>query len=304
MRIVILGAGGIGGYLGARLVAAGESPCFLLRPARAARIAEQGLRLLSPLGDVTCHPQIVTQVQDRADLVILTCKGQDLDGALQAIAPAVGQGTAILPFLNGVAHLEAIRQRFPHADLLGGVAQIGVTMDQDGVIRHLGQDNRFWIGPLDGASPAAGQALCAALAGSPVQIAFRPAIRSDLWAKFVTIGTLAGVTSLCRSRIGLIQRQADGLATIRQLYGECRAIALAEHPALPPAALEDGLDHLTDPHCDAGSSLMRDLLSGRPTEHDPLLGDLMRRARRHHLQTPLLAACLTSLGAQSAQRLT
>lgn len=299
MRIVILGAGGIGGYLGARLIAAGAAPRFLLRPQRADQLRHQGLRLLSPLGDMTAIPQIATP-DTVADLVILACKGHDLPAALDSIAPVLRPGSAILPFLNGIAHLDMIAGRFPAADLLGGVAQIGVTMEPDGTIRHLGRDNRFWFGPLHGAAPDRGHALRALLAATVVEAELRPGILDDLWAKYALIGTLAGATCLCRARIGTILRQPDGAATIRALHGECRAIIRADHPQGDAALLDAALAHLTDPACDAGSSMLRDMLAGRKTEHDHLFGDLLRRARRHRLATPLLAACHTLLACQSA----
>ena len=126
MRILVLGAGGVGGYFGGRLAASGADVTFLVRERRAAQLAARGLVIESPLGDATVpSPQTVISAAPGGapfDVVLLTCKAYDLASAIESIAPFVGPQSAVLPLLNGMAHLDALEARFGRARLLGGVA--------------------------------------------------------------------------------------------------------------------------------------------------------------------------------------
>ena len=137
MRTMILGAGGIGGYYGGRLAEAGADVTFLVRPARAKRLRANGLVIVSPKGDATIPVRTVTEADGAVNLVILSCKAYDLDGAIEAIRPAVGPDTTILPLLNGIAHLDRLDAAFGRERVIGGTAHISVTMDAEGAIRNL-----------------------------------------------------------------------------------------------------------------------------------------------------------------------
>jgi len=137
MKILVLGAGAIGGYYGARLIEAGADVTFLVRPGRAARLAADGLVVRSELGEfpqpVRCVDDAGVRASDVAyDLVLLACKGYDLASAMEAIAPAIGPRTRILPFLNGVSVYERLDARFGRAHVMGGVSQIATMLDSDG----------------------------------------------------------------------------------------------------------------------------------------------------------------------------
>ena len=140
MRILVVGAGSIGGYFGGRLLQAGRDVTFLVRPRRAAELAKIGLMIRSPLGDVAlAAPPTVTADALRApfDLILLSCKAYDLQGAMDAFAPAVGPQTAILPLLNGMRQLELLEARFGAAPVLGGQCLISTVLDAEGGILHL-----------------------------------------------------------------------------------------------------------------------------------------------------------------------
>ena len=138
MRILMLGAGAVGGYFGGRLAEAGRDVTFLVRPARAALLAERGLKVASPLGDFTVRPQLATaeRLDGPFDLILLTAKHYDLDQAIAAIRPAVGAGSAVLPLLNGLVHLDRLAAAFGPDAVLGGVAYVGASLQPDGSIRH------------------------------------------------------------------------------------------------------------------------------------------------------------------------
>ena len=170
MRTLVLGAGAVGGYFGGRLADAGRDVTFLVRPARAALLSAQGLKVSSPLGDFTVKPQLATAdtLSGAYDLIILTAKHYDLDQAIEAVRPAVGPRTAVLPLLNGLVHLERLSQAFGGEKILGGVAYVGASLQPDGSIRH---HNRL-SGIAFGDRPAASATGCE---GSPPS---SPAARS------------------------------------------------------------------------------------------------------------------------------
>src|ERR1700756_2467083 len=135
MRILVVGAGAIGGYFGARLAAAGRNVTFLVRPKRAEQLARGGLFVRSPNGDVKVAPPPVgteATLRDPYDLVFLSCKSFDLEGAMSSFARAVGPDTAILPMLNGMGHIDTLQKRFGAGSVLGGQCQISTTLDAEG----------------------------------------------------------------------------------------------------------------------------------------------------------------------------
>ena len=289
MRILILGAGALGGYFGARLLAAQRDVTFLVRPRGAQQLAEHGLRIFSAhAGDVFIeHPPTVLAKDLSApyDLILLSCKAYDLTDAMDAIAPAVGPKTAILPMLNGMAHMAILDQRFGKDHVLGGACFISAVRDADGVIRHLNDRDGFFYGDrFDPASPRM-TAIAATLADANFTAKLRPVILQDMWNKWTFIATLAGITCLMRASIADIAA-AGSEALPLQLFAECVAIASAEGyaPANPFVEVQQTI--LTRSNMTA--SMLRDLEAGAPIEAHQIVGDLLDYGQRHQLQTPLL----------------
>ena len=294
MRILIVGAGALGGYFGARLLAVGRDVTFLVRPRRAAQLAT-GLQVESPFGDL--HLQAPPMVQASAlnrsyDLIVLSCKAHDLSSAMDDFAPAVGPETAILPLLNGMAHMETLAARFGPAHVLGGLSNISATLTPEGVIRHLGNVHRLAFGdptqaPDTPASPHL-QAIAQTLADANFDDDLSPRILDEMWVKWVSIATYAGITCLMRASIGDIVA-AEGLPFAQALLAECASVATAE--GHPPASGD--LDYAAGMISRAGSlftaSMLRDLEAGRPVECRQILGDLLERAQKHRLPNPVLA---------------
>src|SRR5690606_12276361 len=160
MRILILGAGGTGGYFGGRLAQAGIDVTFLVRANRAAQLERDGLVIRSPLGDAALPVAHVTAealpalARERPfDLVILSCKAYDLDGSIDAIAPAVGAGTTVMPILNGLRHYAALDARFGRDAVLGGLCFISATKADDGDLVQLDKPARLTLGERDCTDP-------------------------------------------------------------------------------------------------------------------------------------------------------
>lgn len=184
MRILIVGAGAIGGYFGGHLLAAGRDVAFLVRPGRAAALARSGLSIRSPLGnlDRAAPPTITTAaLHEPFDLILLSSKAYDLAGAMTDFAPAVGPKTTILPVLNGLRHLELLEARFGAAPVLGGQVMISAVLDPEGCIRHLNDTHLLSFGARDGVRSARVEAVAAALSGAGFEARLSPAILQEMW---------------------------------------------------------------------------------------------------------------------------
>ena len=305
MRVLILGAGGIGGYLGVRMIEADLDVRFLVRPERAEALRDHGLSLESSLGSWRGHPEVVVsdEIDAASDVVVLSCKAYDLDAALDAVAPAVGPQSIVVPFLNGIQHVDTIIARFGEIRVWAGVAHIGVTTGTPNRIVHLNDLNTFLIGALPNAyTPQCVSQLVEGFGRSPSSLELRSNIRQDMWDKLVFLATLAGVTCTMRTDIGTILSTINGQAIIEQLLSECSEVASAE--GFPPnsEALSNYRDELMDRSSTSTASMLRDIWAGRLTEGDHILGDLVRRARRHGLDTPALTFCRTHIEAYEKHR--
>lgn len=301
-KILVLGAGGIGGYFGARLQHAGADVTFLVRPMRAARLRERRLRVHSPCGDVQVTPVLLTTVDRPFDLVLLSCKAYDLDAAMTAIEPAVGAHTAILPLLNGIAHLDALDARFGRARVAGGVAHLALTLDEQGDIRHLNASERLIVGARDASQQDAIDSLGSVLGGISPDYVVSAQIEQDMWDKLVFIATLAGSTCLMRASVGDILATRGGLRLIEGLLAEGTAVATACGRPPSSARLADYRATLTDRTSTLTASMLRDLQRGAPTEAAHIHGDLCARADLHGIAVPLLELALSSLQAWEAGR--
>src|SRR5271155_272551 len=227
MRILVVGAGGIGGYFGGRLLEAKREVTFLVRPHRQAQLAESGLRIRSTQGDLSLPaPPTVLESAIAApfDLVLLSCKAYDLDAAMASFAPAVGAETAILPLLNGMRHVDVLSGRFGAARVLGGECMIAVVLEADGTVNHLNNDHSLSFGELDGSRSARTTAIEAAFSGARFQSRHSGSILREMWEKWVFIATGAGSTCLMRAAVGDIAA-AHAIDLVRILLAECAAIA-------------------------------------------------------------------------------
>ncbi len=302
MRTLILGAGGLGGYYGGRLAQAGADVTFLVRPARAERLKAEGLRIESPLGDARIPVQAAIAPDGLYDLVLLSCKAYDLDAAIEAIRPAVGQQTIILPLLNGIAHLDQLDASFGATHVIGGTAHISATLAPDGTIRHLNRLSLVTYGERNAAMP---RERCDAIEALFATAAFEqkrsPAIMQEMWEKFAFITAAAGITCLMRAPIGAILSADDGERQIRTMLAECAMVAAAAGFQLRPPAVEWGTRFLTTPGSDFTASMLRDLEAGAKVEARHLQGDMIARGENLAIETPLLRTAYAHLQAYQAR---
>jgi 2-dehydropantoate 2-reductase len=304
LRILVLGAGAVGGYFGGRLVEAGGDVTFLVRERRAAELAANGLVIKSSYGDATLAVQTVTagSALKPFDIILLACKAYDLASAIDSIAPAVGPESAILPLLNGLSHLDALEARFGKDRVLGGVAQIGATLGANGRIEHLNRVHRVIFGERDGRRSPRVAALAELTARAKFDSALSEIILLEMWEKFVLLATLAGMTCLMRASVGAIMTTREGEALMGEFLDECNAVAVAAGQAPRAAFLERTRAMLTTRGSDFTASMLRDIERGGPTEGDHILGDLLRRARALGVATPLLRVAACHVEAYEARR--
>jgi 2-dehydropantoate 2-reductase len=307
MRILVVGAGAIGGYFGARLAAAGRDVTFLVRPKRAEQL-KSGLFVRSPKGDVKiAAPKLVTeatlsltaQSPEPFDLVLLSCKSYDLDSAMDSFARAVGPATMILPLLNGESHIDTLKKRFGAGAVLGGQCQISSTLDEQGHVVHLNDWHMLGFGELDGSRSTRIEAVSESFSGANFEPQLSVQILQDMWEKWIFIATMAGITCLMRAALGDIGN-AGGTSIALELFAECSAIA-GKNGFVPRAAAgERIIKTLSTPGSTLMASMLRDVEGHRRTEHEHVLGDLLARAQG--TRAPVLEICLAHLRAYEARR--
>lgn len=297
MRIMVLGAGAVGGYFGGRLAAAGEDVTFLVRETRARQLAD-GLRIESRYGDITVPVQVVKPGEPaaRPDIIVLACKSYGLSGALEAIAPHIRSETVILPVLNGLNHVPVIASRFSEAIVWGGVAHIGATLGPDGTVKHLNELHRLTVGQRsDEGSIVLAERFTEAGRRAGYDARLSTDIVQELWDKWVFLATLAAGTTLLRAPVGRICSTDTGEALMAGLLDECARVAAAEGHRPAAARIETTRRALTDRDSGFTASMLRDMQADGPTEADHVIGDLVRRADAHGLETPLLDVAWANL---------
>lgn len=297
MRLLVVGAGSTGGYFGGRLVQAGRDVTFLVRPARAAVLRRDGLRLVSPHGDATLHPKLVTAAQLSApyDALLLTLKGFQLEAALEEIAPAVGKETLILPVLNGMWHMDVLARRFSAHNLIGCALKVSTVLEDDGRIVQLTPLQDLAYGELDARVTPRIQRLDAYLKGADIGARLSPDITRELWEKWALLASLGAITCLMRGTIGEVEASPGGAAFALRLLDEVLAI-IAAVGVPPSAAFPDWAGRLLTAKDSAlASSMYRDLQRGRPVEVENIVGDLVRRGTQAGIAAPLLSAAYAHL---------
>ena len=307
LRVLVLGAGGTGGYFGGRLAQSGAEVTFLVRPARAAQLERDGLSIHSPLGDarfpvahVVAEDLPALAAASPFDLVVLSCKAYDLDSAIEAVAPAVGAATTVMPILNGLLHYEALDARFGRDRVLGGLCFISATKAADGGIQHLGRPASITFGERDGGRSARVEAFAAMCARAGIDHVASDDIAQEQWNKFSFLASLAAGTCLMRAAIGSIVASEGGVAFMSALHDVCLAVAAAEGQPVPQQARDAARANLTLAGSEVKASMLRDLEAGQKVEAAHIVGDMLHRAQRAGLESPLLATAWCHLQAYEA----
>jgi len=280
----------LGGYFGACLARAGRDVTFLVRPQRAEQLVRTGLQIVSPHGDFTVRAATVLaeNLRQPFDLVLVGTKSYSLSEAMEQFAPAVGPATAILPILNGMAHLDGLHARFGTGPVMGGMAVISATLDADGRVVMLFPNHDLVFGEIAGGISERTRALSALFEGGGFNAKASANVMQDMWEKWAQLGIGAGMTCLMRARIGDTLEVPGGREAILRLFAKTWAIATAAGFPPRPAFTEYVTKTFTTPGSPLKASLLRDIERGSVTEGEHILGDLASRARALGVDTPIL----------------
>lgn len=299
LRILVLGAGGVGGYFGARLTEGGADTAFLVRGARREQLDANGITIHSDFFD-DAHVDVKTVTTDEIDapfdLIIVTCKAYQLDGAMDAIAPAVGDTTAIIPLLNGMKQIDVLQARFGAGRVLGGTTYIGARVDAEtGDIVHFGDFHRIAYGEMDGTMSDRVQAFAALNDAVKFDIDPRDDIEQTMWDKFAMLCAMSSVNTLTRATVGEILDTPTGHEFLTAALAECRDTADALGHTVSRKTIETYERMFSTQGSKFASSMLRDVQADRPTEGAHIIGDMVERAQAAGLHTPILLAARAGL---------
>jgi 2-dehydropantoate 2-reductase len=305
MRVLVVGAGAIGGYFGGRLLQARQDVTFLVRPKRASELAGAGLVIRSAAGDVTLkNPPTVQadKLTEKFDVVLLSCKAFDLDVAIKSFAPAVGPNTSIIPLLNGMSHLDVLDKKFGRERVLGGLCAIAVTLNEKREVVQLAPMQSLGFGERDNKMSDRVKAIAEVFAKGNCGAAPSEHVMQDMWEKWVFLASLAASTCLMRTSVGNILAVSGGKEFLLSMLDEASAVATAEGftPGGPFFQRTRGI--LTTEGSPMTASMFRDVRAGLPVEADHVIGDLVARADAAKIPVPKLRTAYTHLKAYEKQR--
>jgi 2-dehydropantoate 2-reductase len=297
MRMLVVGAGSTGGYFGGRLAAAGRDVTFLVRRSRADQLRQDGLRILSPTGNLSIEPQLLVagEISAPFDIVLLTVKAFSLPAAIEDFAPAVGLSTVILPVLNGMKHMDLLSAQFGEARLAGCVCKVATVLDEGGRIAHLTPLHDLAYGERDGSMSDRMSMIDSFMQGAGFDARLSSSIEREMWEKWILLATLGAINCLMRGNIGEVSAEPGGVDFAVSLLDEVIATVCAVGTAPSDEFVAAAREQLTRQGSAQTSSMYRDLQQGKPIEADQIIGDLVQRAGKAGVATPLLSAAFTNL---------
>ena len=290
MRIAIFGAGGLGGYYGARLVQAGNDVSFIARGMHLAAIREQGLKILSPLGDA--HLEGLHISDDPADIgpveaVIVAVKTWQIPEVARAMAPLLDERTVVVPYLNGVEAADGLAAVIGEEHVVGGLSKVFAMVESPGVIRHFHTEAHVEMGELGGGVSDRIHALCTVFEDAGVGSSASADIRSALWKKLLMVASWSGLGALAGSPMGVMRGDPQIRALVDQSMDEGIAVGQARGHAVDAAFKEELWAFYEAMPESATSSMMRDILAGRPSELDAWNGAIVRFGIETGVVTPV-----------------
>lgn len=311
MRILVVGAGAVGGLFGGLMAAHGRDVTFLVRPTRAEVLRTNGLQLVGtpggPQHQVHTVPVAALTADELAaaapfDVVMLAVKAYGLDSASADIAPALDAGAAVLPLLNGMRHIDRLIERFGETRVLGGFAFVSAYLDEQGRILTGPVPASISYGELDGSVTDRIERFDAAAEGCGFRTTLSGTIRADMWAKWVYLAPFGALSVLTSGSIGEAARAPGGKETAAALLEEAAAVAEANGFRPSPEKLAGDLATMTATDSDNRASMEKDRLAGRPVESEAIIGDLVDRAEAAGIDVPLLRATRAALGVYQERR--
>jgi 2-dehydropantoate 2-reductase len=297
MKIAVMGAGGVGAYVGARLQAEGEQVAYLARGAHLAAMQKDGLRIESPSGNVHL-PQVVAS-DDPAqigpvDLVLFTVKLWDTEAAARALAPLLAPHTRVVTLQNGIDSVAMISQHVPRGQVIGGSIYVSAVIARPGVITSVGTFHRIVV-DVTGGDRVVADFVAACGRATGIECVATDAIDRAIWEKFVALSSISGATALLRSTAGPIVGNPEALEFLRQLVAEGVAVAKAAGHAVPDDYFDATLTKFKGLPAGFRASMAEDLERGKPLELKWLSGRMHALGLQHGVATPAHSAVYRAL---------
>jgi 2-dehydropantoate 2-reductase len=292
MRIVVFGAGGVGGYFGARLARGGEDVAWVARGEHLRAMLAEGLRVSSPLGDF--HLPRVDASDDparlgKADAVLLAVKAWQVPEAARSLDPLLGEETFVVPLENGVEAAQQVAAAIGERRVLGGLCRIISQLDGPGRVRHGGVEPQVLFGELDRRPSVRGERLRRSFVQAGVRAEIPPDIHVAIWEKFLFIAATSALGAVTRAPVGVVRRLPETRDLLVRAMAEVRELALARGVELPADALPRTLAFLDALPPGGTSSMQRDVEAGRPSELEAQSGAIVRLGREAGIATPVHA---------------
>lgn len=290
MRILVLGAGAVGGYFGGRLLEKGEDVTFLVREKKERQIKENGLIIRSKHGDTLLRPKMIRSRsgEEHFDLIIIATKAYQLESAMKDVEPFTGVDTVIIPLLNGINHINQLTSFFSQDQIIGGMCFIESTLNEAGEIVQTSDTHELVYGEWGGRDTDRISEIESVFSGTKAEFRRSIHIEEDMWHKYLFIAALSGITALMRSAIGPIRDTLEGRTYLQQLFEEVRIVMSESGAPIADGISEKQLALLEKQDRTLKSSMLRDIEKGYSIEADHLQGYLLSLAEKHRVETPLL----------------
>ncbi|WP_251519046.1 MULTISPECIES: 2-dehydropantoate 2-reductase [Staphylococcus] len=296
MRILVLGAGGIGGYFGGRLAESGQDVTFLVRPKRKATLEKRGLSIQSEKGDYHFTPQLITKKEqvDPFDVVIFSSKSYHLKHAIEDLKPFVHDQTVIIPVLNGIEHIEELQAEFGNEKVMGGYCVIETTLNANGEVVHSSDFDKLFFGELNNKDSERARQIEQAFSNTKAEFIHSTQINKGMWNKYLMITVLSSVTTLMHAPVGPIRDSNGGTDFVRSLYDEVASIMQQHGAPLSDNIVEKYMSAFDKLSYHFKTSMQRDMEKGHKIETDHLQGYLLELAQQYNIEAPLLSCVYQS----------
>jgi 2-dehydropantoate 2-reductase len=290
MKVLVVGAGAVGGYFGARLYESGVDVTFLVRKNKQLLINESGINVQSVHGNVNILPKTITASYppEAYDVILVSTKSYHFDSAVVDIKRFVGENTVIIPLLNGISHLDILLNAFPNNNVMGGLCFIESTKNGENEIIQTSPAHDLVFGELSGEITDRVRSIRKVFSNTKASIRTSDSIIRDMWVKYFFITCFSGITTLFRSNIGFIREDKDGLEMIKKLIIEIGLIVKKHEVPLPDNIEENQLMKIKEISETMKSSMLRDMEKEADIEGEHIHGYLLNLANKYHIDTPLL----------------
>jgi 2-dehydropantoate 2-reductase len=291
MKIIIMGAGGVGGYYGGLLAQAGHEIVFIARGDHLKALREKGLQVKSVLGGFAVSPVIASDRPSEAgaaDLVFITTKTYHTDEAARAVLPIVAPSTVVISLQNGVDAAERIGAVTGMDHVIGGATWLSAAVEAPGVIGHYSQFRRIVLGELDGRITPRLQAVADALAATPATVELVTNITQVLWTKFVFISAISALGTLTRVTLGSFRNVPEAREVLVDAISEVAAVARARGVEMEGEILAKTLAFIDAADADIKPSMQRDIEAGRVSEVESMIGVVVKFGRELGVPAPVM----------------